>query len=353
MNEKIIALIYDFDKTLSPKDMQEYAFIPELDMESKDFWAKCNEKMRLNNMDQILAYMRVMIEESHGKAIVTQKKFFEQGKNVELFKGVPDWFKRVNDYAAKLGFKIEHYIISSGIKSIIEGTSIAGEFKEIYAAEFCYDDGGVPYWPALAVNYTSKTQFLFRINKGILNVIENEKLNEYMPENERRIPFKNMIYVGDGLTDIPSMKVVKSSGGHSIAVYQGDKKAEVNRMVLQERVDFVVEADYSQNSTMENRVFAIVDKIAADDNIIVLHNKDIEIAKEEKEEKQKEKWIRGDTEVAVENYADNASVVPKCPTCKADMVLRTVKKGGKVGTKFWGCSEFPNCRGSLPYNSDN
>ncbi|MCI2058772.1 MAG: haloacid dehalogenase-like hydrolase [Oscillibacter sp.] len=261
-NQPILALMYDFDHTLSPRDMQEYAFIPSLGMESGAFWDACGEAMRSHNMDQILAYMYVMLEKAAGKQLVTHDTLRELGRGVQLFPGVKTWFRRVNAYAEKQGLVPEHYIISSGLKEIIEGTAIAGEFREIYAAAFCYDGRGVPVWPAMAVNYTSKTQFLFRINKGVLDVGENRGLNEYMPEDRRRVPFRNMIYIGDGLTDVPCMKLTKVNGGHSIAVYQEDRR-EADDMIRHGRIDCVVRADYSRGSELEQTVFEIIDQVAA------------------------------------------------------------------------------------------
>nr|WP_319488894.1 HAD family hydrolase [uncultured Caproiciproducens sp.] len=262
MGNLIVAILYDFDKTLSPKDMQEYAFIPGIGMDANTFWGKCSAVMKENQMDQILAYMLVMKQEAEGKMLLTREVFKKLGKSVQLFHGVESWFKRVNLYGESCGVKIEHYIISSGLKEIIMGTEIAEEFKKIYAAEYCYDENNLAIWPAMAVNYTSKTQFLFRINKGVLDVTEHKGLNEFTPENNRRVPFRNMIYIGDGLTDVPCMKLVKVNGGHSIAVYQ-DQKENANKMILQGRVDFVVPADYSEGSKIEKTVFAVLDQIQA------------------------------------------------------------------------------------------
>ena len=279
-NKPIVAIMYDFDKTLSPKDMQEYAFIPGIKMKSEEFWDKCTKLMNEKNMDQILAYMYVMLTEARGKMLLNRDEFKKLGESVKLFNGVRTWFKRVNTYGEKLGVQVEHYIISSGLKEIIEGTPIACEFKMIYAAEFCYDEKNVPIWPAMAVNYTSKTQFLFRINKGVLDVTEHTRLNEYTPEDRRRVPFRNMIYIGDGFTDVPCMKLVTVNGGYSIAVYQEDIKT-ANAMIRQGRVDFTAYADYSKGSKMEKLVFTILDKIKSTDVIVKMHIEDEEVAKEE------------------------------------------------------------------------
>ena len=285
MSEKpIFALMYDFDKTLSPKDMQTYAFIPAIGMTEGDFWAECGRVMRENHMDQILAYMFVMFKKAKGKFLFTRDTLRALGEKVELFDGVESWFKRINDYADARGMKAEHYIISSGLKEIIEGTKIAENFERIYAAEYCYDDSGEPCWPAMAVNYTSKTQFLFRINKGVLDVTENDGLNEFMEEDKRPVPFRNMVYLGDGLTDVPCMKLVCTNGGHSIAVYQ-DKNDAVNTLLLQGRVDYVIKADYSQGASLEKAVFAIIDQAAATNLTTQMHVQSMEQAQAQAREK--------------------------------------------------------------------
>lgn len=266
MTKPIAAIMYDFDKTLSTKDMQEYAFIPGIGMTAESFWDECNRLTKENNMDQILSYMYVMLTEARGKKLLNRQEFNKLGESVELFPGVTTWFDRVNEYAKNIGVQVEHYIISSGIKEIIEGTAISKYFKEIYAAEFLYDEQNVPVWPAMAVNYTSKTQFLFRINKGVLDVTEHRELNEYTPEEERRIPFSNMIYIGDGFTDVPCMKLVKLNGGHSVAVYSSDDDS-AREIMNQGRVDYLAKADYSPGSKIENTVFAILDEIKTNHTI--------------------------------------------------------------------------------------
>lgn len=268
--------MYDFDKTLSPKNMQEYAFIPKLGMASDVFWQKCGEFAKENNMDDILAYMYLMKEESEGKMLLTRDVFKKLGESIKLFDGVNTWFTRANKYAEKNDLKIEHYIISSGLKEIIEGTSVAKYFTRVYAAEYCYNEKQVPVWPAMAVNYTSKTQFLYRINKGVLDVTEHKGLNESMSENQRRVPFINMIYIGDGLTDVPCMKLCKSNGGHSIAVYQEGESEIAYKMLEQGRVDFCVPADYSKDSEVEKTVFAVMDQIKAQNITLKMHLEDID-----------------------------------------------------------------------------
>lgn len=275
----IVALMYDFDKTLSPKNMQEYGFIPKLGSNSKAFWDKCNEQVKKNSMDKILAYMHQMIKQSADKMPITREAFVEQGKSIELFPGVEDWFDRINMFGAENDVIIEHYILSSGLKEFIEGTKISKKFKRIYACEFCYDENGVAVWPALSVNYTSKTQFLFRINKGILDVTIDDELNSYTPESDRPVPFSNMIYIGDGLTDVPCMKLVKVNGGHSIAVFQKRKKHDVSSLILDGRVNFLALADYSENSEIDIIVKSLIKKVASDSIIKCLSEKHYEMAK--------------------------------------------------------------------------
>lgn len=304
MAEKpIFALMYDFDKTLSPRDMQEYAFIPSIKMTPDDFWAECKKTMRENRMDQILAYMFVMFKKAKGKFLFTRDTLRALGRDVELFEGVETWFGRINAYAEERGMKAEHYIISSGLKEIIEGTRIAQNFEQIYAAEYCYDENDEPCWPAMAVNYTSKTQFLFRINKGVLDVTENDGLNEFMEEDKRRVPFRNMVYIGDGLTDVPCMKLVRTNGGHSIAVYQ-DKKEAVNNLLLQGRVDYVLKADYSKGGEMEKAVFAVIDQAATANITTELHVRSMEQAQAEAREKLVKELERSFDKLKIEEHPE-------------------------------------------------
>ena len=267
----IACLIYDFDKTLSPNNMQEYGFLKGLQIKPTDFWTECREFAIENRMDGVLAYMYKMKEKAEGVMALSRDVFRELGRDIDYFPGVTDWFDRINAYGASLGLQVEHYIISSGLTEIIEGTSIAPHFHEIFAASYCYDAAGRPLWPSSAVNYTSKTQFLFRINKGILDVTNDNDLNAFTPEDRRRVPFRNMIYVGDGLTDVPSMKLTRSKGGFSIAVHPPGDTSLVDDMLLQNRIDFALTADYSAGSEMEHVVQAILRQIIAVDECARLH----------------------------------------------------------------------------------
>jgi hypothetical protein len=220
-----VALIYDFDGTLSPGNMQEYGFIQATGLDPAEFWRKNTIMKESQDASEILCYMKLMVEEANHKNFELPKKSLKKyGNKVEFFKGVPEWFNLINIYGKSKGVKIEHYINSSGLKEIIEGTSIAKEFKRIYECSFYYSPEGAANWPAVAVDFTTKTQFLFMINKGIDFVKDNKKVNEFIPDIERPIPFKHMIYFGDGETDIPCMKLIKQQGGRSIAVYNPTKR---------------------------------------------------------------------------------------------------------------------------------
>lgn len=265
-SKPIVALVYDFDGTLSPRNMQEFGFIQAIGKDIDEFWAKNNELSENNDASGILCYMYMMIKEAtYNSVLLTRESFREFGAKVELFDGVKEWFALINAYGEKCGLAIKHYINSSGLKEMIEGTSIAQEFENIYACSFLYDVNGVAYWPAVAVDYTAKTQFLFKINKGIQSVSDTHKINEYTPEEERPVPFKRMIYFGDGATDIPSMKMVKEHGGHSIAVYgEESKRPMAQKLIDEHRVNFVCHADYREGSEIHAVVTKILDKIKAD-----------------------------------------------------------------------------------------
>ena len=276
---RIAAIMYDFDRTLSPKDMQDYAFSPEIGIPAEEFWQRCNDIMYKNNMDSILAYMYYMIKTAKEKGIkLTREMFRNSGRNVKLFPGVTDWFSRINEYGKSIGLTVEHYVISSGVKEIIEGTPIANEFRRIYAAEFYYDDSGEAVWPAMAVNYTSKTQFIYRINKDVLDVTDSRGLNESTPEEKKRIPFPNMIYIGDGLTDVPCMKLVKTGGGHSVSAYQREG-GEADKLIIQGRAGYIAPADYRENTQMDKTIKAILDLIAASSKTTEMYVDDLEAAK--------------------------------------------------------------------------
>ena len=284
MQTPIVALIYDFDKTLSPKDMQEYSFIPGLNMEADAFWGLCRELSLRTNMDGILAYMYMMKRMAEGTMELSREALSKLGEKVEFFPGVETWFDRVGAIGRQSGVEVEHYIISSGLQEIILGSRIGDRFKAVFAASFCYDEHGRAEWPATAVNYTSKTQYLFRINKGILDVTNDRDLNAYTPEYKRRVPFSNMIYVGDGLTDVPCMKMTKQKGGYSIAVHAPGETDVADDLLLQGRADFAMEADYSAGSELEQAVTELIRRIRATHDLSLRHARQVRRAYERRGE---------------------------------------------------------------------
>ena len=264
----IVAFLYDFDKTLCTTDMQNYAFIPSLGMTPAEFWAEANGFGRQNRIDGILAYMYIMLREAERKSLpFTREDLVEKGRGIELFPGVEGWFDRINAFGRRQGLQVEHYVISSGLREIIEGSSISSAFKEIYASEFYYDETGRPVWPKLAVNFTAKTQFVYRINKGVLDVSDDKTLNASMPDDSKRIPFVNMIYMGDGLSDVPCMKMMRAYGGQAIAVYQSANRAGVEELLARGRVDFIFPADYREGSALDETVKNIIRKMSIADRL--------------------------------------------------------------------------------------
>ena len=221
-------------------------------------------------MDSILAYMYVMLQAAAERGIpLTQDMLMQCGHDVKYYEGVEEWFDHINRVGEQEGVHVEHYILSSGLREIIAGTTIAPCFTEIFASEFLYADNHA-VWPKTAVNYTAKTQFVYRINKGVLDISNDTDLNKSAPEESRHVKFSNMIYIGDGLTDVPCMKLVKLSGGHSIALYQQGKAATVEDLLKHERVDFIFQADYRVGSPLEQAVSAILRKLAVDNNLRAL-----------------------------------------------------------------------------------
>lgn len=268
MKRPIVALIYDFDGTLSPGNMQEFGFIQAIGKTPEEFWTMSDNIAIGQDASNILSYMKLMFDEARRNGIPLRREEFRKfGKEIELFDGVRGWFRLINEYGRAHGVRIEHYINSSGLKEIIEGSPIASEFRHIFAGSFIYDGSGEAEWPGIAVDYTAKTQFLFKISKGIFSSRDNKLVNASVAEDKKRIPFPHMIYFGDGETDVPCMKIVNMFGGNSIAVYNPDiekKKKSAMKLKRQGRVNFITPAVYTQGSRAYSLVCAIIDKIKAD-----------------------------------------------------------------------------------------
>lgn len=263
-----IAIVYDFDGTLSAGNMQEYEFIPAVGKSAKEFWGEADKIAKDNDADSVLSYMERMLTLAREAGFaITAPKLRAMGRNVKLFDGLDGWFERINQYGLSRGVRVQHYVNSSGIEEMIEGTPIASRFHKIYASSFLYDKNGEAYWPRVAINYTNKTQFLFKINKGIESVQDTTQVNAFSPREGRPIPFSRIIFVGDGETDIPSMRLVHIMGGHSIAVYdpsRSDKREDMIQLIRERRVNYVCEANYTQESDMNSLMESIIDKISAD-----------------------------------------------------------------------------------------
>lgn len=275
-DKQVIAIMYDFDKTLCTKNMQEYSFIPNVGLKSSDFWEMSEKLSKKEKMDGVLAYMRLMITEAMKHDIsIHREDFVKLGSSLKFYNGVTEWFDRINKYGQEKGVIVEHYIISSGLYEIIEGSSIFSKFKDVFACEFLYDVNGVACWPKNVVNYTTKTQFLFRINKGVTDLSDDKTLNEYTPENNRRVPFRNMIYIADGLTDVPCMRLVKSNGGFSIAVYQSNKNSKEisKKLMVDDRVNFAVPANYTEGEKLDVLIKDIIDQMVINEKLINLNEK--------------------------------------------------------------------------------
>lgn len=294
----VLAICYDFDKTLSPDDMQAQGYIQSVGCEVESFWKESNGLAEDNDMDQNLAYMYTMVQKARGKFIFNRKALMDYGASVKLFPGVDTWFKRIREYGETKGVIVEHYIISSGLKEMIEGTKVTNEFEKIYASSFYYDENGEAQWPAQVVNYTSKTQFLFRIEKGILDV-NDSGVNDYFNPEDIRIPFRNMVYIGDSDTDIPCMKLVNSHSGHSVGVYNPETKdkRKVYKMIEDNRIRYFAPADYTENSELDKLVKMIIDQTASNEKLVSVHfqNKHEQVDQNMKidshEDKEKQKLI--------------------------------------------------------------
>ena len=259
----VLAICYDFDKTLSPDDMQAQGYIQSVGYDVAEFWKDTNTMANEHDMDVNLAYMYKMVLEAKGKLIFNKDKLAEYGSKVKVFPGVETWFERIREYGRQKGVIVEHYIISSGLKEMIEGTAMADSFTRIYANSFYYNEEGIAEWPALVVNYTNKTQFLFRIEKGVLD-INDPGVNDFFSPEQLRVPFRNMVYIGDSDTDIPCMRLVNSLGGHSIGVFDPETqdKTKVYKMIRDNRIKFFAAADYNEDTEIDLLVKAIIDRTA-------------------------------------------------------------------------------------------
>jgi len=265
-NKKTIALVYDFDGTLSPKPMQEYTVLPKIGQKPREFWSEVEKLAAEHEADGMNIYMHLMYKKAKEAGIrIDREDLVGLGANVELFPGVTSWFDEISEYVklrAETGIELRHYLISSGLREIVEGTEIYRRFHNVFASEYLFEAYDMPF-PKRVITDTNKTQFLFRINKGIEDLTQS--INSHMPEEERPIPFANMIYFGDGETDVPSMAVTRKNGGHAIAVYPPRKsRKKCETLYRAGRVDFFAGADYTRGSDLFTRTCLLLDKILSD-----------------------------------------------------------------------------------------
>ena len=271
----IVAILYDFDSTLSRTDMQNFGFIPSLGMTPAEFWGATGKFSEETGCERTLAYLYMMQKLAAEKGIKMTKEWLkEQGKGIEFYNGVETWFDRINAYGKEHGVNVEHYLISSGNKEIVEGCKIAKQFKVIYGCEYIFDPvTGVPVWPKLAINYSQKTQYFFRISKGAVDATDDKGVNE--KAKEKRIPYSNIIYIGDGMTDIPSMIIVKDNGGKSIAVYPKGKEDRVKDLYDDVRVNYVCPANYKEGSEIEKVMKLIIQGVAINESLKTRENQNV------------------------------------------------------------------------------
>jgi 2-hydroxy-3-keto-5-methylthiopentenyl-1-phosphate phosphatase len=263
----VIALVYDFDGTLTPQPMQEYTLLPEIGIQKgKDFWKAVEKEALATGGEEIITYMRLMIEMSeHRHYPVTPAVLKSLAKNIRYYPGVKGFFERITAYVGTqldAGVELRHYVISAGLREIICGASIARHFYKIFASEYHYDEYNRAVFPKVIVNDTLKTQFIFRINKG--REALHESINLHMPPAIRPIPFQNILYIGDGLTDVPCMTVIRKNGGYALAVYEpGNEKGlkTCKELLRAGRVDFIAEADYRKNKELDRLVKLLLDNI--------------------------------------------------------------------------------------------
>ena len=262
-----MALVYDFDGTLGPGNLQENSFIPEVGMSNDEFWDEVNCLSAKLQADSVLMYMYLMLDRANAKKVpVRLDDFKKRGADVGFFNGVESWFDRIRDYGNAKGVNVEHRIVSSGNAEIIEGTTIAKHFKRIYGSRFMYDENGAACWPALAINFTTKTQFLFRINKGAHDLSDDQSINRFVPMDDRPVPFENMVYIGDGETDVPCFRLVKELGGLSVAVFKPftkNARRKAEQFAKDGRVHCVAPADYTEGGQLDQVVKRQIDLLAA------------------------------------------------------------------------------------------
>lgn len=264
MKNTRVAFMFDFDGTLIDGFMQDYKLMELIKTNTEDFWKEIYAFAEEHNMDHNSAFLYKLIEVSKRNGVrLTREKLVECGKYMPFFKGVKEFFPRIKEYATSIGLDLEFYIISSGNKEIIEGSDIGGVFNRIFASEYVYNKNNEPIWIAHNVNYTVKTQFVNRIRKNLIDkLFDAVEINEYVSEKGKLIPYANLVYFGDGYTDVPSMKVVSMNGGNTICVYVPKDKEKAESQLENGRATYIALADYSNGSKLDQICKNILDEIA-------------------------------------------------------------------------------------------
>jgi hypothetical protein len=267
--QSTIAVVYDYDQTLSPTYMQDEVLFPAYGIDPARFWKKSQQLVRDEGWESELAYLKTLLD-SLPMDPPTNEDLVRLGANLKFYPGLPEMFGELNsllnDAHHAIGIRIEHYILSSGMKALIDGSALKPFVKEIFGCEFATDSHGRITFPKRVISHTQKTQYLFRINKGLLDL--SQDVNDHMPQELRPVPFPNMIYVGDGPTDVPCFTVMKQFGGQSIAVYNpNDPTLNSFRKCYQlsahaNRIKHIAPSDYRSGSHLRLILDEMIREIA-------------------------------------------------------------------------------------------
>lgn len=255
VENKVFALIYDFDNTLIEGNLPDHSLLEEIGWEPEEFWKVSNKRAEDQRADMVCVYMHTLLEkaEEAGKPI-TREMLERHGKKIKMREGFADgqnsWFKRTGEIAREHGLEIQHYVITSGLAEMVEACPIANDLRAVFGSRYLYDENGKAVGLAHVVNYTNKTQHLFRINKGVHDIADDRKLNEYMHEETRPVPFSNMLFIGDGFTDIPCFSLIKRFQGHTLAVLANEVTTEDSDIEIAQHIMSKINKSFDQIETL-------------------------------------------------------------------------------------------------------
>jgi phosphoserine phosphatase len=262
-----IAFIFDFDDTLAPDSTS--GFLHHFGVDVQAFWKKDVQELIEKDWDPIPAYLYQMIRLSNNSKRITREALAEWAKQITYYPGVENIFDSLRQHAKAVDptLKLEFYLISSGIAGILRHTSIAKHFEDIWACDFDYDDEGQILFPKKVVSFTDKTRYIFHISKGIFGEKSRGRpfdVNQKVESRDLRVPLNQMIFVGDGYTDIPCFSLVRKGGGIAIGVYDSDNRDKWGRawgFIEQQRVSNLVPADYTPKSALANSLMMSIESI--------------------------------------------------------------------------------------------